>query len=445
MNDSVKPISWRWATHPAFLFGLFVLVVLMLLLAFWFFQIMKVDSLLEDLRRQGFPTNGEELNASYVVPTGVTDSTAEWTRALHAAEAACTSKAAGKLPFVGNGSDPAPRGKPWAELEAARKFMDDHAADRQLILDAAALGGQVRFPADYRAGWDTLLPEINSSRAISRLMALDASVTAYDGNSPRVLEDVRAIFSFSLALHDEPVLISQLVRSAIFATGAITTEQVLPDTNWTGADLAALQKLLQTAQFRKDYAHAMIGERALFQADIMPQFPIPPLRPLVQQQVFHVYGQTLAALAVSWKEGLKRSEELDREMGSSTPARLPLVKFFVRQFAGSNLSTYLEAGMRSEARLRTLNALLAVKRFQLQHQTNPQSLEQIEPELIGPAEQVQTLLTDPFNDLPLLYKMDPDRIIIYSVGRNLIDDGGDVEAIKASSQAEDVGVHLRIQ
>jgi len=441
MNDSPKPINWRWATHPATVFGLFLLVVVMLGLAFWIFQIMKVNSTLEALRQQGFPTNGEELNTYYVVPAGVTDSTNAWIKAMHAAKAANSSKEAKTLPFVGSGPDPAPNGEPWAELEAARKFVDDHAADRQLIYDAASLGGQVRFPSDYRAGQHTLLPEIESSRAVSRLMLLDSSVARHDGDSARALEDIRVIFSFSQAMHAEPILISQLVRGAIFATGITSTEQALPDADWTDADLAALQKLLQAAQFREDYSHAIIGERAVFQSSIK-EFPILPLRPLVQQQVFHCYEQTLTALTIGWKEGLKRNQELDHEMNSSTLAQLPVVGPFIRQFLGSSLSSCLQAGMRATARQRTLNALLAVRRYQLRHQTDPQTLAQIEPELVGPDEDVPLLLTDPFNDLPLRYKIDPDRIIVYSVGENLTDNGGDVDVTK-TPRAEDVGSSLK--
>ena len=70
---------------------------------------------------------------------------------------------------------------------------------------------------------------------------------------------------------------------------------------------------------------------------------------------------------------------------------------------------------------------IAAQRYRLKHDRFPTSLAEIDDTLLGVSSNRAAQLTDPFNGNPLRYKMEDTRIVIYSVGRNEKDDGGDVD------------------
>jgi len=103
---------------------------------------------------------------------------------------------------------------------------------------------------------------------------------------------------------------------------------------------------------------------------------------------------------------------------------------------------FIIANMRIVAHQRCSNAALAAKRYQLKNGTLPQSLEAIPNELFTSGEFSQELLTDPYDSKPLRYKLEGDRLLIYSVGEDQIDDGGDCPQ-DDSRRGLDIGFWLK--
>jgi hypothetical protein len=63
--------------------------------------------------------------------------------------------------------------------------------------------------------------------------------------------------------------------------------------------------------------------------------------------------------------------------------------------------------------------IAAVERYRLLHGRPPESLAQLVPDLVA------NIPRDPFDGQPLRYRADPDRYLVYSVGEDRRDDGGD--------------------
>ena len=76
---------------------------------------------------------------------------------------------------------------------------------------------------------------------------------------------------------------------------------------------------------------------------------------------------------------------------------------------------------RTAAMLESARTALAAERYRLARGAWPESLQTLVPEYIG------AVPADPFNGKPLRYKIEPDRIVIYSVHENRADDGGELE------------------
>jgi hypothetical protein len=85
---------------------------------------------------------------------------------------------------------------------------------------------------------------------------------------------------------------------------------------------------------------------------------------------------------------------------------------------GFNLSHIPLAHLTRTARLRAALAGLAVERYRLAHEALPESLADLVPEYIGGVPQ------DPYTGQPLRYEKMGAGFIVYSVGKDGIDDGG---------------------
>ncbi len=99
------------------------------------------------------------------------------------------------------------------------------------------------------------------------------------------------------------------------------------------------------------------------------------------------------------------------------------------------LSKMREASLRCQARLLSAVAAIAAERYRRQHDAWPEKLD-----TLVPAEMKQVGI-DPFNGESLILRRLPDGLVIYSVGQNRIDDGGQILAIKNGSPP-DIGFRL---
>lgn len=408
------------------LFGVAALLPLGLGLL-WYYGVTTLDSDLAALRATGLPATARELNEFYVVPAGVPDTTEVWVRAILAVQAAKLSERGSTLPLIGSGPSPIPvPGQPWAELEATRKLLGECGAELQAIRAAAAAGGQARFPIDLSAGIHTLLPLTQESRQVARVLALDAWVSAHDGNGTRTLEDVKGIFALSDALRGEPLLISQLVRIAVYAVGCETVARLMPHCAWSDADLQSLQSVAQAARFKEEMARAYMGERATC-LTALDDMPLGPLRQANAREMVRLFQSSIDSFSGPWVEIIARQEELNDEV-------MKIQNGMINRMRMAGVVTLLPAlrqasvaGARGETRQKCLIAAIAAERYRLQHHRYPESLAEIKSLLAnGPTAEAVDML-DPFDGRPLRYKVEKQRLVIYSVGDDKKDDGGDVD------------------
>ena len=95
-----------------------------------------------------------------------------------------------------------------------------------------------------------------------------------------------------------------------------------------------------------------------------------------------------------------------------------------------------EACSRIQAALRCEATALAAERYRREHGAWPQSLDLLSPDLIA------SVPNDPFTGDPLIYRRLPDSVVIYSVGLDGKDDGGNVDVVNVSQPGTDIGIRL---
>ena len=92
------------------------------------------------------------------------------------------------------------------------------------------------------------------------------------------------------------------------------------------------------------------------------------------------------------------------------------------------------------ARQACANVRLAAQRYRLRHGRLPTSLGEIEPDLLGKLPDGTVPLTDSFDGQPLRVHLHERHLVIYSVGMNLIDEGG--VKVHSPEGYKDIGFNL---
>ena len=91
----------------------------------------------------------------------------------------------------------------------------------------------------------------------------------------------------------------------------------------------------------------------------------------------------------------------------------------------------------THAHLRCLIATVAAERYRLTRGRWPAELAELAPAFIA------SVPIDPFDGKPLRYSVGDDGVKIYSVGPDMVDDGGHLNSFQNYRAGADLGIHLR--
>jgi hypothetical protein len=325
-------------------------------------------------------------------------------------------------------------------------------------LRAASGRPHSRFPVRYEDGFNALLPHLSKMKGASQFLALRAVAALADGRAGEAFEDVKLSFRLVEAIRTEPLLISHLVRIAQMHISLQPIWEGLADRRWNEAQLAAIQAELERIDFLADYHLAMRGERAwsIWSVDYLRRTrDISFLDQLnmgdtdrqanrrLQRLLFRLavprgwFGQNKVSMArlhielflpavdlnarVVSPAALRR---LDQAMEERLKGRTPY-NFFASLLLPA-LSRAAEKFARIEAAVDLATVACALERYHLAHGEYPKALDEIAPRFIA------KLPRDIINGQPLTYERIGDgRFLLYSVGWNEIDGGGQVALTKS--------------
>ncbi len=152
------------------------------------------------------------------------------------------------------------------------------AANRDALgkLRAALERPRFEFPVNYSGGFMNmgfthLVPLKSAVRRLSAAVMMDLR----DGNLDEAWLNLRSQSAVSVRWHDEPVLISDLVRAAIVSIAAATTWSALQHPDWSEARLAELQRLWEFVPTNAASGRALAMERVMMghEYEIMREDP----------------------------------------------------------------------------------------------------------------------------------------------------------------------------
>jgi hypothetical protein len=307
-----------------------------------------------------------------------------------------------------------------------------------------------RYPVDCSLCSQTPLPHLAWLKHLAELDQYKVELSLIRGDSHEAAEAITSILCLARTIENEPTLISQVVRMKFLTMGVASFERTL-NLSYSAADSSNLSSFFaQTAQ-AQCLARALIGERAM----MAPYFRTsrqenpriyPPKKPAGEDAVGNIRGRDWVLLKLigyyemDFGQFLFVMSNVIPLASLPPPANLEVDRHFAKAAAFSKkkkraisalvFSSYQGTAARETenlARLRLAVTALAIEQFRNQNGKLPGALQGLKPAIISEIPQ------DPFTSSELLYRQLPKGYIVYSVGPDLVDDGGKEEP--ASSKA----------
>ncbi len=286
-----------------------------------------------------------------------------------------------------------------------------------------------RHDLDYSKGAELLLPHVGEYRNLSRILCARARIRAADGEVQGAWQDLETSLRFANALQREPILISQLVRVAQLNCATDTIRFVaglgLPDE----PQYRTIAELLTQFEDPSLYALAIDGERVGFGewgfnlavSDVMKAIDGSSVKGVTRMVMFAFYKPVHAhdhAAYLKVMHAYARDVEAPyaSDLGVTAEEELENIPAYclLTRLCAPALGSIKGRLVSMSATARVTRAGLAAMRAAAEGGSDPESLDALNvPDLV-----------DPFNGKPLQYRKTDSGFVVYSIGENLVDDGG---------------------
>jgi hypothetical protein len=336
------------------------------------------------------------------------------------------------------------------ELAAAKSDLDSfQSLTNHPILD---------FNLDYQKGFDLQLPNLSSLKQSAQWLSASALYDLHQGNTTNACADVRAMLAIIKGETGERILISQLVRIAITSISANVTWEILQDPNVSDDDLAQLQQDWQSLEFIGQLEQTeMYGRVEQLQEfaqirkssekfnKLWGYFYGPDAflvsdskRPLFlrkwdeirwrwfwsyQDELYGLQGFQVVIDATRMVETNQSFQSAGLFIDTNL-TQLNLKQDSLDGLSGVFSANASGAALRKAVRVETARNIvviaIALKRYEFLHHQLPAMLDGLTPDLL------KAVPIDYMDGKPLRYRPNADgTFLLYSVGENGVDDGGD--------------------
>jgi hypothetical protein len=334
----------------------------------------------------------------------------------------------------------------WTAEEKA-KVADFMLANQDVVREirSMAVRGAPVYPLDLSQGSQIQLPHLSKLRSCARLLRHDAIVKAMQGNKAEAVEDIIAGMKLGDALVPEPLLITQLLRIAIYGIMNQTVQDCFDGGDLPPRLIRQLIDHMAQADHHRAFADAMAGElytqlsafsdmrtgkvstvqmaaagqgstsEVISERIFLSLYGSPLGRPLMnmdEASYVDIMNQIVSAAELVYYRAAPELASVDKEIQILPRARI-LTKILV-----PGLVRVCEVQARHEAMLDLARLGLLIERYKAKNGSFPGTLDDIAAELGG------SVPVDPFTGRPYHYRPSEDTFLLYSVGRNLRDDGG---------------------
>jgi hypothetical protein len=284
-----------------------------------------------------------------------------------------------------------------------------------------------RQEVDYSQGAGILMPDKGENLSISKILSVLArQQAAADGRTEAAWSTAMLGIRFADSLRDEPIPMSHLVRVGQLEIAVDALRAVVEFAPPSGADVAKLEALLASFDSRKSLVRSLDGDRLLLGEWVFKQpasafthltgknfecmmvisgvlLPFKRTDHAAYLRIMRYYACNAAEPYAPGDAGI-----VD-QMINAVPRYCMLTRSMVPALSATKAKF---TAMIAKTRV-TRNGLAAI-RFKQEHGAFPSDLQALK---LANAD-------DPFTGKPLIYRSTDRGFTIYSVGLNLVDDGG---------------------
>lgn len=328
------------------------------------------------LRAAGEPVDNETLALWFQAGTSQ-EGTAAWRDVLSAVEQVSTGETVNAFPIIGLGKLPEPLvpGGDWPDEPRIAEFLQEVRPLIKQIEQAGRYPAPVWQPIGFD-GFSTLLPELQSSLSIIRLLQLEVQDALYHGDTERALRGLAGMQATAAAFDWDCCIVADLVGIALRSIHHDAIRKSLADTDW---DAPQLDQLLAQVQQPRDvvvrWRRICAGERAMLLAllrgngaELDGMLPRRGTRYaaalLLLPSAKEKYLDVMAAFQQIGEPGVMgmtaRVQQLEREVALSDRRRFDLTALFLPA-----MSAVAAAYEREELRRRLTRTALGVKRYRV--------------------------------------------------------------------------------
>ncbi|HZJ15138.1 MAG TPA: hypothetical protein VFD27_08825 [Chthoniobacteraceae bacterium] len=353
--------------------------------------------------------------------------------------------AAGKVPGLDSFPIPPEPGVPAEDVLIALSRFDEKLNE----LRAAARRPASRFPIHYEDGWKMALNHLGIIQKTSGFLQLRSLAELELGRNDAALQDVQLNFRLIDSIRTEPTLISQLVRISMCPLMMSTIWNGLASHRWTDAELLALEQELRRLNWLSEYDLCREFEQ------VVPFQILDDMRATRNPTSGELYGtgklrdremwaRIFRVMPEGWFDQNKiQYVRATHRLGS--PRADPSANYVAIEDWSQRCARFLSEStalrpynflavpmsswqpdvsmrfIRTEAFVRLARTACALERYRLAHESYPDSLAPLAPQFI------EAVPRDVIGGGELKYRRTDDgRFVLYSIGWNGRDDGGEI-------------------
>ena len=297
-----------------------------------------------------------------------------------------------RLPYLGgSGEEPATlvsSGNPsdWPGETRVASFLTEMEPVIDLIERASSNPTPVRFPVKFQ-GAGTLLPHLQNSRSIQRLLSLDCDYAYFNQDKDRALRDLALMKTTTEAYDDHACLVSGLVNVALRGIWMQEVRRTLTHSQWSAEELQALRDSLSShEQISVRWQEVMLRERA-FGLSFVEEPPEKLAQSIGNHNQFQLKFYTGPSEVKTLIDVYQRIIELPIGPDvSKWRKRAAALDDWVQSLPSNSLaamlapacSQCLEAEIRAEETRRWTLTAVALQQFKQQNERWPKDLEELD-------------------------------------------------------------------
>lgn len=323
------------------------------------------------------------------------------------------------------------------KIERSRKYLEAR-RPALLGLDAIANMEAGRFEISYEGNYiDAFISQAPPLRRILKLLLLDATIKLIDHDTEAAVAHVPLFFRIISPLVHEPDMIAQLTRMAAAQSSAKILQSGLRVGTLDDATLANMDEEFRSFLALYTMKWSLWGERAGMLELHEARVGSPGLKRAILLVAFSGDKDKGVGFLNSL---IDTQDDPAKLLRAAKKIKGDLVKLskrhLVTKLFAESLPNYVRIHVQCLAVIRAIRLLIAVERFRLRNDRMPAALDELVPTYID------AIPIDPFDQTPLKLITRDAMLIVYSVGDDGVDDGGQVVPVEGKKRPRDRGFRL---